>query len=142
MSIKNEDRTANIPKPFDIYDVEIAEPEAEAVPVKTWKPLQPLANKTTASSITVPTVQRFAIGNRYYESVLDQSRHSFRWALITAIIGFLFFLIASVALFVEQSKEFSYIPLIGGAIAEFISAVNFFLYSRASSQLTTFHQRL
>ena len=36
----------------------------------------------------------------------------------------------------------AYISLIGGALTEFISAVNFYLYGRASNQLETFHIRL
>lgn len=80
--------------------------------------------------------------NRYYEEVLSQAKTSFKWALIAAGIGLVFF-VASIALIIlEGFQDAAIIGTIGGTLVEFISGINFYLYGQTSSQLDYFHKRL
>jgi len=78
----------------------------------------------------------------YYDLVLGQARKSFRWALIAAGIGLIFFLASVGFLLSQQSHSLANISLISGALIEVIAAINFYLYGRTSAQLATFHTRL
>jgi hypothetical protein len=59
-----------------------------------------------------------------------------------AIAGVTFFLIAIGFLLFRQPEHISYATIICGAIVEAISALNFYLYGRASNQLRYFHHPL
>lgn len=78
----------------------------------------------------------------YYNAVLTQATTSFNWALIAACTGLAFFLGAVTFLFFTNSQAIATIGAIGGAIAEAISAINFYLYGKTTTQLADFHQRL
>jgi hypothetical protein len=77
--------------------------------------------------------------SRYHNNVLQQAEQSFRWALIGAGIGLIFFLASISFLLLKQPTNISYTSLISGSLVEAISAINFFLYGKASSQLASFH---
>jgi len=78
----------------------------------------------------------------YYTAVLLQSRRSFNWALIAAGIGLVFFLAAVAFITILQSAEVATVSIIGGAITEVISGLNFYLYGKATQQLAEFHRSL
>jgi len=80
--------------------------------------------------------------NGYYHLVLSQAGRSFRWALIAAGIGLLFFLAAVTFLVIRQPQQLATISLISGALIEVISGINFYLYGKTSAQLAEFHSRL
>jgi len=83
--------------------------------------------------------------SRFYDLSLTQAGHSFRWALVASIVGFLFFVAALGVAMTWGDGEFSgvaRIATIGGVISEFIAGVNFYLYGRTLSQLTLFQGRL
>jgi len=80
--------------------------------------------------------------NNYYSTILDQARQSFRWAIIAAGVGLLFFISAVGFLLVTQKSDLSAISVISGALIEVISAINFYLYGRTIAQLDLFHGRL
>lgn len=83
------------------------------------------------------------ISNNYYKIVLQQSKQSFTVAVIFGSVGLTFFITAIVLLiYRDTNNSISYVSIVGGALTEFISAVNFYLYGRASQQLETFHIRL
>ena len=42
----------------------------------------------------------------------------------------------------EKSERISNVSLISGALVEVVAGINFYLYSRASNQLSCFHTRL
>src|SRR5437868_899552 len=107
-----------------------------------WKPLQPLGKIAGSLDITEASGARLAIGNRYYQSVLDQARRSFACALTAVVVGTVFFFAAVIFLFVRQPDKLSYITFLSGALIDVISALCFYLYARTSSQLLTFHERL
>ena len=80
--------------------------------------------------------------NSYYVLVLDQARRSFRWALIAAGVGSLFFLCAIGFVLIAQLQNAALISLISGALVQVISGINFYLYGKTSAQLSSFHNRL
>jgi len=78
----------------------------------------------------------------YHDLVLEQARRSFRWALVSAIFGFLFFIAAVIFLLLQQPQNIATVSLISGALVEVISTINFYLYGKASTQLSDFQIRL
>ena len=111
-----------------------------------------LANVAQANPSNIQEVAASQLGiiNNYYKGVLQQAQQSFRWALISAGVGLVFF-IGAIGFLVFQkpstdsNKQFlgaSHISLISGALIEVISGINFYLYARASTQLESFHSRL
>ena len=64
--------------------------------------------------------------SRFYDLSLTQAGHSFRWALVASIVGFLFFVAALGVAMTWGDGEFSgvaRIATIGGVISEFIAGV-------------------
>jgi hypothetical protein len=78
----------------------------------------------------------------YYELVRDQSRQSFRWALVAAIAGCIFFLSALTFVITRQLESAATISLISVALIELISGINFYLYGKTTNQLGDFQTRL
>lgn len=81
--------------------------------------------------------------SRFYDLALSQAQRSFRWALAAAVIGLVFFMIAILfSLTLGAESDTAMVTMIGGAMIEFISAINFYLYNKTLSQLTLFQGRL
>ena len=81
--------------------------------------------------------------SRFYDLALSQAQRSFRWALAAAVIGLVFFMIAILfSLTLGAESDTAMVAMIGGAMIEFISAINFYLYNKTLSQLTLFQGRL
>jgi HEAT repeat protein len=92
-------------------------------------------------------VQRIAASqivllDSYYNAVLGQATTSFKWALVAAGIGLLFFLGAIAFLLTKQPNSIATVSIIGGAIVETIAGINFMLYGKTTAQLAHFHHRL
>jgi len=78
----------------------------------------------------------------YYKSVLQQAQQLFRWALIVAGVGLVFFLAAVSLLVLHQPANISLISLICGGVVEGITFLIFLLYGRTLGELEKFHARL
>ena len=78
----------------------------------------------------------------YYKAVLDQAKMSFRWALVAAGIGLMFFLGAVFFLLTRESEAIATVGVISGALVEVIAGINFYLYNKTTAQLADFHYRL
>ena len=78
----------------------------------------------------------------YYQSVLRHTQQFFRWALIAAGFGLLFFLAAVGLQIFRQPASASIISLVCGGVVEGIAALNFLLYWRTFRELEKFHARL
>lgn len=128
-------------------DVDSAEFEISADGKPLLKSLQLVGTTTKVAQADPANIQEVAasqlqIINNYYQSVLYQAQRSFTWALIAAGVGLAFFLAAIAFLIFQQPANISQVSLISGALIEVISAINFYLYGRASNQLAFFHNRL
>lgn len=97
------------------------------------------ADPTKVQEIAASQIQLL---NIYHNTVLDQAKRSFRWALVTAGAGFCFFLASVVFLLLQNSQDIAVISLICGALIEIISGMNFYLYGKTSAQLSDFQNRL
>lgn len=97
------------------------------------------ADPSKIQEIAASQIELLAI---YHNLVLDQARRSFRWALLAAGVGFGFFMAAVGFLLLKQPQNASVISLISGALVEVISAINFYLYGKMSTQLSDFQIRL
>src|SRR6266705_1978891 len=73
----------------------------------------------------------------YYGDVLKQAKQSFRFALMAAGVGVIFFFCAAWAMY--KSGVIAWISLVAGALVQVISGTCFYLYAKASSQFATFH---
>ncbi len=74
----------------------------------------------------------------YYELAMIQAKDSFNWALRFAGLGTLFFLGSIALLLYKDSQNIAVVGTISGAIIQFISAINFYLYNKSSEQLQSF----
>jgi len=102
---------------------------------------------TLVASLDPAKIQEVAasqlvIVDRYYKSVLHHAQQLFRWALIAAGVGLLFFLAAVSLLIVRQPANGSIISLICGGVVEGIAVLNFWLYGHTLQELEQFHARL
>jgi hypothetical protein len=82
------------------------------------------------------------ISKQYYESVLRQVQAGFRWAVVAAATGLLFFIAAVGFVLVTNKLNAAIISAIGGGTVEVISGLNFWLYTKVAAQLDAFHVRL
>ncbi len=98
--------------------------------------------KAKPSDVQEVAASQIKLLNSYYALVLEQARRSFRWALIAAGVGLLFFLAAIGFILLKQVDNAALISLISGALVQVISGINFFLYGKTSTQLSDFHNRL
>lgn len=102
----------------------------------------PLQRLSKASNVQEIVASQLELMIEYHSIVLNQARDSFKWALITAFIGFIFFIISIVVVLIQGTQNASIPAIIGGALSEFISGINFYLYRRAAEQLADFQNRL
>lgn len=78
----------------------------------------------------------------FYDLALAQAKRSFKWALIAAATGFGFFLGAIAFLLLGEDQSVAIASVVSGALVEVVSGINFYLYSKSTSQLSVFHLRL
>jgi len=88
------------------------------------------------------TALQTVVLREYYLLALEQAKQSFRWALIAAIVGLVFFLGAIAFLLTIQSQSLAIVNVICGAMVEAISGINFYLYGQTSKQLAHYHRQL
>jgi hypothetical protein len=74
----------------------------------------------------------------YYSDVLSQARQSFWSAVTTGAVGAAFFFWA-VYKSMGNSTSSAALAVIGGAIVQTISGIQFFIYTRAARQFASFH---
>jgi len=82
------------------------------------------------------------ISEMYYNNVLQHARRLFRWALIAAGTGLIFFLAAVALLVWHQPVTGALISLTSGGVLEALAVLNFCLYGRVFNQLRELHERL
>ena len=112
----------------------------EPISTVTAKALDDLS-QTDTSEVQKIASNQIKLLAEFYDQSLSQAHRSFAWALVASIVGLVFFMVA-IAFQVLNNGEVAQISLIGGALIEFIAAVNFYLYGEATNQLNTFHARL
>jgi hypothetical protein len=103
---------------------------------------EPLKELSTAKNVQEITASQINILSKYYDNALIQSQKSFNFALAAAGLGLLFFLSAGGVLLIYNFQSLAMITTLGGTLSGFVSAVNFYMYNKSSSQLADFHQRL
>jgi hypothetical protein len=78
----------------------------------------------------------------YHDIGLNQARYSFHCALGGAVVGLVFFILASVFALLSRNIAVALVPAIGGVVVEVLAGFVFFLYGRTIVQLDAFYQRL
>ncbi len=115
----------------------VGEPQAgpETLTQKLVAGLDPAKIQEVAASQVV-------VSDMYYKNVLQHAQRLFRWALIVAGAGLIFFLVAVALLVFQQPVNGALISLAGGGVMEAIAVLNFYLYGRVFNQSREFHERL
>jgi hypothetical protein len=109
------------------------------VPPDIKKPLEDLSKARGVQEIAASQIDMLS---SYYGNVLNQSQRSFYFALISGGFGLLFVMAAIGALVSQRSQNLAIVTTIGSVLSGFISAVNFHVYNKSSSQMGEFHSRL
>lgn len=120
-------------------DLNHVESEPQARPETNTQKL--VANLDPAKIQEVAASQ-VVISDMHYKNVLQHAQRLFRWALIAAGAGLIFFLVAVALLLFRESLNAALISLVSGGVMEVIAVLNFYLYGRVFKQLKEFHERL
>jgi TRADD-N domain-containing protein len=103
---------------------------------------QKLVANLDPTKIQEVAASQVVISDIYYRNVLQHAQRLFRWALIAAGTGLIFFLVAVTLLLFRESVNGALICLASGGVMQAIAMLNFYLYGRAFYQLRGFHERL
>jgi len=120
-------------------DVDHGKHEAQAAP---HTPTQKLVAGLDPAKIQEVAATQVAISEMYYNTSLQHAQRLFRWALITAGAGLIFFLVAVALQVLQKPVEGSWISLTCGGILAVLALLIFILYGRVFNQLRAFHVRL
>lgn len=77
----------------------------------------------------------------YYTISKSQAQSSFAAALVACILGFAIYAVGILITYVEENRVIEY-TTIGGSMVEVIAGLFFWLYSKASEQMGTYHTSL
>ena len=105
-------------------------------------PTQKLVAGLDPAKIQEVAASQVVISEMYYQNVLQHARRLFRWALIAAGTGLIFFLAAVALLVWHQPVNGALISLTSGGVLEALAVLNFCLYGRVFNQLRELHERL
>ena len=105
-------------------------------------PIQKLVAGLDPAKIQEVAASQVEISEMYYQNVLQHARQLFRWALIAAGTGLIFFLAAVALLVGHQPINGALISLTSGGVMEAIAVLNFSLYGRVFNQFRELHERL
>ena len=94
------------------------------------------------AKIQAVAASQVVMSERSYTTVLHHAQRLFRWALVAAGAGVIFFLVAVALLLVQPSVNGAVISLISGGTLEALAVLNFCLYGRVFNQLRAFDERL
>jgi len=103
--------------------------------------LERLSKADPANVLEVAAYQTQLIHD-YHREAIAQAGKSLWGALIASVIALLFFLSSIGLILFQQPQSAAVISLISGALVQFISAINFYLYGRTSKQFAEFQSRL
>jgi TRADD-N domain-containing protein len=119
------------------FDHGVREPQAGP-----QTPTQQLVAGLDPAKIQEVAATQVVISEMYYKTSLQHAQRLFRWALITAGAGIIFFLGAVTLLIFQQSVNGALISLTCGGMLEALAVLNFCLYGWVFNQFRAFHERL
>jgi hypothetical protein len=120
-------------------DIDQGVREPQAAP---QTPTQKLVAGLDPAKIQEVAASQVAISEMYYTTSLHQAQRLFRWALITAGGGLVFFLVAVTLQVLQQPVTGALISLASGGVLAAIAVLNFCLSGWLFHQFRAFHERL
>jgi hypothetical protein len=105
-------------------------------------PTQKLVAGLDPAKIQEVAASQVEISERYYHTVLQHAQRLFRWALIAAGTGLIFFLAAVALLVSQRSVNGALISLTSGGVMEALAVLNLCLYGRVFTHFRELHERL
>ncbi len=121
------------------HDVNYGMLEPQPAPQTTT---QKLVAGLDPAKIQEVAASQVAISEMYYKTSLQHAQRLFRWALITAGVGLIFFLVAVALQVLQKPVNGALISLASGGVLAVLAVLNFWLYGRVFNQLRAFHERL
>jgi hypothetical protein len=108
---------------------------------------QALTQFAEPGSIQSVAASQMSLLISYYNGALKQARTAFRWAVVAAGMGFLFFLGAAAFLLTARNMDSTTIGIaaigcIGGIIGELAASIQFFRYKKSTMQVAHIYQRI
>jgi hypothetical protein len=120
-------------------DVDKGVQDPQAAPLT---PTQKLVADLDPAKIQEVAASQVAINEMYYKTSLQHAQQLFRWALITAGAGLIFFLLAVAFQVLQKPVNGSWISLASGGVLAILSMLIFSLYGWVFNQSRTFHESL
>jgi hypothetical protein len=105
-------------------------------------PAQKLIAGLDPAKIQEVAASQVAISEMYYTTSLHHAQRLFRWALMTAGVALVFFLVAVASQVLQKSVNGALISLASGGVFAAIAVLNFWLYGRIFHQFRAFDERL
>jgi len=105
-------------------------------------PTQKLVAGLDPAKIQEVAASQVAISEMYYTTSLQHAQRLFRWALMTAGVALIFFLVAVALQVLQKSVNGALISLASGGVLTAIALLNFWLSGRIFHQFRAFHERL
>jgi Cyanobacterial TRADD-N associated 2-Transmembrane domain len=128
----------SIPRPLRGFSAEFSEDFALARPIRQSIERLGTADPKNVQQIAAAQIELLSV---YHQEVLAQSRQSFFWALIGSGAGLALFIVAVLFSLLSGPGPAS-VPLVAGTVVEVVAGLGFYLYGKASSQMSAFHRRL
>ena len=105
-------------------------------------PAQQLVAGLDPAKIQEVAASQVVMSERSYTIVLQHAQRLFRWALVAAGAGVIFFVVAVALLLVQPSVNGAVISLTSGVTLEALAVLNFCLYGRVLNHCRAFDERL
>jgi hypothetical protein len=105
-------------------------------------PAQQLVAGLDPAKIQAVAASQVVMSERSYTIVLQHAQRLFRWALVAAGAGVIFFVVAVALLLVQPSVNGAVISLTSGVTLEALAVLNFCLYGRVLNHCRAFDERL
>lgn len=96
-------------------------------------------HKVNPKNLQCVSSANFVLNERYHQDILDQANKSFRTALVSSIIGGVFFLLTAAFFMMKDATLVYLISGVGAAITALVSGTSFYLYRTTLKQLEHFH---
>ncbi len=132
-------RTPTQPPVKALHEVNYGMLEKQEAP---QTPTQKLVAGLDPAKIQEVAASQVVISEMYYKTSLQYAQQLFRWALITAGVGLIFFLVAVALQVLQKPIDGALISLACGGVLAALAVLNFWLYGLVFNQLRAFHERL
>ena len=119
---------------------ELLNENLQEIKVEREKLIEKIGDDSVASTIKLSLNQL----SGYYAVNLDQARNSYRWSILSIILGLITIIVGIWIIYFSQNPNLTIGIITGfsGVIIEFIGASNLYIYNKTLSQLNIYFKEL